>query len=80
MIRKVIKKRYSRTPLNGHKLNRRTTCCYGQFALSLGKVQTFSLNEICLIQTPVNADSADTFFVPNKQILLESQPHYYQQN
>ena len=31
-----------------------------------------------LILTPVNADSADTFFVPNEQILLESQPGYYQ--
>ena len=36
---------------------------YGQFALSVGKTRTFSLNSTCLIRTPVNADNVHLFLV-----------------
>ena len=34
---------------------------YRQFALSLGKEHTFSLNSTCLIRTPINADNGHLF-------------------
>ena len=38
-----------------------TPGCYGQFALSLRKAHTLSLNSTCFIQTPVNADNRHLF-------------------
>ena len=34
---------------------------YGQFALSLGKAHTLSLNSTCFIQTTINADNRHLF-------------------
>ena len=36
---------------------------YGQFALSVGKTRTFSLNSTCFTRTPVNADNGHLFLV-----------------
>ena len=52
----------------------RTPCNYRQFSLSLLKTFTFSLNSTRFrIRTPANGDT-DTFFLPNQQILIHSQP------
>ena len=50
---------------------------YGQFALSLGKALTFSLNSTHLIRTPVNRDNGHLkiCFLPRQQILIGSQFH-----
>ena len=42
---------------------------YGQFALSLGKAHTLSLNSTCFIQTPVNVD--------NRHLFLAQRTHSY---
>ena len=42
-----------------------------QFSLSLGKVHTFSLNQTCLIQTPINADNRHLLLAHHNQLILQ---------
>ena len=70
---KTKKNELQSNPLYGHPLIR-TLLNYGQFSLSLGKALIFSLKFNSLNTDTPLMRTTGTSFLPNQQLLIESQP------